>query len=229
MGEWNVRVVTTRQGFEALAVNMPSAWAKLDGIFKVPYSRRVIEAQIAKAGGVLNSAQKFYRSEDEVKAYRRSLLNGHNEGTDYVPPKEPDEVTRKCVLIPLALVKDFIYVWDNDEPPPDGDGGGNVPDSPPDGDGGGNVPDSGLSPTTPGGLSETTSKDDYVTSYSAVDGNLPQKVNSEKADETRLSVDKSQSSYLFEEDTSNLEEEKEGGVKILSTDECGEKSAIKDH
>ncbi|WP_231599339.1 hypothetical protein, partial [Crocosphaera watsonii] len=46
-------------------------------------------SQIAQAGGVLKSAQKFYRSEDEVKSYRRSLINGHNEGDDYVPPKPP--------------------------------------------------------------------------------------------------------------------------------------------
>ena len=105
VGEWNIRLVTTRTGFEGLAVNMSSVWAKVDGTYKVPYSRKVIESQIAQAGGVLKSAQKFYRSEDEVKSYRRSLINGHNEGDDYVPPKPPEETTRKCVLIPLSLVK----------------------------------------------------------------------------------------------------------------------------
>jgi hypothetical protein len=63
IGEWNIRVVTTRTGFQGLAVNLASVWAKVDGTYKVPYSRKVIEAQIAKAGGVLQSAQKFYRSE----------------------------------------------------------------------------------------------------------------------------------------------------------------------
>ena len=79
VGEWNIRLITTRTGFEGLAVNMSSVWAKVDGTYKVPYSRKVIESQIAQAGGVLKSAKKFYRSEDEVKSYGRSLINGHNE------------------------------------------------------------------------------------------------------------------------------------------------------
>ncbi len=152
VGEWNIRLVTTRTGFEGLAVNMSSVWAKVDGTYKVPYSRKVIESQIAQAGGVLKSAQKFYRSEDEVKSYRRSLVNGHNESVDYVPPKPPEETTRKCVLIPLSLVKDFISSWRGDDSPPDGGGGGNRPHPDP------------ISPID-GGYSVTTSEDDSVASY----------------------------------------------------------------
>ncbi|MCH2247227.1 MAG: hypothetical protein MK111_21800 [Crocosphaera sp.] len=188
VGEWNIRLVTTRTGFEGLAVNMSSVWAKVDGTYKVPYSRKVIESQIAQAGGVLKSAQKFYRSEDEVKSYRRSLINGHNEGDDYVPPKPPEETTRKCVLIPLSLVKDFISSWRDDDSPPDG-GGGNVPSPDP------------ISPTD-GGL-----VDDSVASYQDVDGNFSEKSNGEKTDEVTVSDNDSNPSYLFSEDTQSLEEE----------------------
>ncbi|MDJ0731113.1 MAG: hypothetical protein QNJ33_14090 [Crocosphaera sp.] len=212
VGEWNIRLITTRSGFEGLAVNMSSVWAKVDGTYKVPYSRKVIESQIAQAGGVLKSAQKFYRSEDEVKSYRRSLINGHNEGDDYVPPKPPEETTRKCVLIPLRLVKDFISSWRDDDSPPDG-GGGNRPHPDP------------ISPT--GGDSVTTSDDGSVASYPPVDGNLSEKGNFENDDCTMVSDDDSTSSYLFKQDTKNLEEENEQGVQILTDDNGGENSTEK--
>ncbi len=200
VGEWNIRLITTRTGFEGLAVNMSSVWAKVDGTYKVPYSRKVIESQIAQAGGVLKSAQKFYRSEDEVKSYRRSLINGHNEGEDYVPPKPPEETTRKCVLIPLSLVKDFISSWRDDDSPPDS--GGGRPVSPPD----------PVSPTD-GGL---------VDSYLDVDGNLSEKGNFENDDYTTVSDDDSNPSYLFKEDTQNSKEENDQGVQLLIEDNGGE-------
>ena len=178
---------------------MSSVWAKVDGTYKVPYSRKVIESQIAQAGGVLKSAQKFYRSEDEVKAYRRSLLNGHNEGDDYVPPKPPEETTRKCVLIPLALVKDFISSWRDDDSPPDG-GGGCVPSPDP------------VSPSDGGS----------VASYPPVDGNFSKKGNFENSDDTMVSGDDSNPSYLFKEDIQNLEEDQKQGVEILIDDNGGE-------
>ncbi|MEL4896832.1 hypothetical protein [Crocosphaera sp. Alani8] len=207
VGEWNIRLITTRSGFEGLAVNMSSVWAKVDGTYKVPYSRKVIESQIAQAGGVLKSAQKFYRSEDEVKSYRRSLINGHNEGDDYVRPKPPEETTRKCVLIPLSLVKDFISSWRDDDSPPDG-GGGNRPHPDP------------ISPM--GGGSVTTSENDSVVSYPTVDGNLLEKGDFENTDSTTVSDDDSTPSYLFEEDIKNLEEENNQGVQLLTEDNGGE-------
>ncbi len=204
VGEWNIRLITTRTGFEGLAVNMSSVWAKVDGTYKVPYSRKVIESQIAQAGGVLKSAQKFYRSEDEVKSYRRSLINGHNESVDYVPPKPPEETTRKCVLIPLSLVKDFISSWRDDDSPPDGGGGGNVPS-----------PD----PITP---SDGGTAADSVVSYPRVDGNLSEKGNFANGDCTMVSDDDSTPSYLFKEDTQSLNKENEQGVEILSEEHGGE-------
>ena len=210
VGEWNIRLVTTKTGFEGLAVNMSSVWAKVDGTYKVPYSRKVIESQIAQAGGVLKSAQKFYRSEDEVKSYRRSLINGHNEGDDYVPPKPPEETTRKCVLIPLSLVKDLISSWRDDDSPPDG--GGGQPESPPD----------PISPTD--GDSVTTTEVDSVASYLEVDGNLSEKGNFEKTDDTMVSDGESTPSYLFQEDIQNLEEGNDQGVQLLNQDNGGENS-----
>ena len=241
VGEWNIRLVTTRTGFEALAVNMSSVWAKVDGTYKVPYSRKVIEAQIAQAGGVLNSAQKFYRSEDEVKAYRRSLINGHNEGVDYVPPTPPEDTTRKCVLIPLSLVKDFISSWRDDSPP---DGGGNVPSPDPNSPSDGGLPSSdgkakgkkqkaksmnesnfpshssapSISDLLPSNFCLLPSRS--VASYQDVDGNLSEKGNGENADEVTVSDNYSNPSYLCSEDTQNLEEEKEEDVEIL-TEEIG--------
>ena len=176
--------------------------------YKVPYSRKVIESQIAQSGGVLKSAQKFYRSEDEVKSYRRSLINGHNEGTDYVPPKPPEETTRKCVLIPLGLVKDFISSWRDDDSPPDG--GGGQPVSQPD----------PISPT--GGDSVTTSDYGSVASYLNVDANFSEKGNSENTDYTTVSSHESNPSYLFKEDTQSLNKENEQGVEILSEEHGGE-------
>jgi hypothetical protein len=115
VGEWDCRVVKTREGFEALALNMPSVWGKIDKVYNPPYSRRLIESQIAASGGVLKSVQKFFRSEDEVKAYRRALVTGGNQGDNYVAPTPPEELARKCVLIPIHLVKDFLAAWKNDE------------------------------------------------------------------------------------------------------------------
>jgi hypothetical protein len=83
VGEWDCRVVKTREGFEGLALNMPSVWGKVERVFNPPYSRRVIESQISASGGVLKSVQKFFRSEDEVKAYRRALVAGGNQGDNY--------------------------------------------------------------------------------------------------------------------------------------------------
>ncbi|ACB54245.1 hypothetical protein cce_4899 [Crocosphaera subtropica ATCC 51142] len=81
------------------------------------------------------------------------------------------------MLIPLSLVKDFISSWRDDDSPPDG--GGGQPVSPPD----------PISPT--GGDCVTTSDDDSVTSYPAVDGNLSEKGNFENSDYTMVSDDDS--------------------------------------
>jgi hypothetical protein len=115
VGEWDCRVVKTREGFEGLALNMPSVWGKVDKVYNPPYSRRLIESQISASGGVLKSVQKFFRSEDEVKAYRRALVAGGNQGDNYVPPSPPEELARKCVMIPIHLVKDFLAAWKHDD------------------------------------------------------------------------------------------------------------------
>jgi hypothetical protein len=40
---------------------------------------------------------------------------GGYRGDNYVAPTPPEEIARKCVLIPIHLVKDFIAAWKNDD------------------------------------------------------------------------------------------------------------------
>ena len=90
---------------------------RLDKEFNPTYSRLVIEALIAKAGGDLKAVQKFHRSEDESKAYRRLLFSPR---TDYegkeIEPLEPEYMSRRCLLIPASLVTDFIGEWESKTP-----------------------------------------------------------------------------------------------------------------
>ncbi len=66
-----------------------------------------------------------------------------------------------------------------------------------------------------------------VTSYPPVDGNLLEKGNFENSDCTTVSGDDSPASYLFKEDTQNLEEENDQEVEILTDDNGGENSTEK--
>ena len=61
-----------------------------------------------------------------------------------------------------------------------------------------------------------------VDSYPAVDGNFSEKGNGDNADDVKVSDNDSNPSYLFSEDTQNLEKEKEQGVEILGEDNGGE-------
>ncbi len=111
IGEWNTRVVNTKTG-EYLALIMSSVWKQVDRSFAPSYSKKIIETLINQAGGQTKSVQKFYRSSDEYKAYMRSLLSGHNEGDNYIPPKPPNLVASRCVLIPINVCREFINSWE---------------------------------------------------------------------------------------------------------------------
>jgi hypothetical protein len=98
VGQWSVRIVESSIG-KALAVNMSSVWPVLDRVFQPIYSRKVIEALVEKAGGQIRSTQRFHRSKDESLTWQRMVLQA---GVDATTP-EPETVTRRCILIPLAL------------------------------------------------------------------------------------------------------------------------------
>ncbi len=126
IGEWDTRLVETSEMGLAVAVVMPSVWSSLDFHFNPPYSRRVIESLIVKAGGQLKSVQKFHRSSDESKAYYRALISPRIDSDGgIIPPREPDCISRRCVLIPGSIAADFIKSWRNREPTP-GEGGGST-------------------------------------------------------------------------------------------------------
>lgn len=133
IGDWSIRVVDTEDIGKAIAVNMSAVWTLVDERFAPTYSRRVLENLIDKAGGKVQSVQKFHRSKDESLAYRRGLLNPRTDIDGCpVPPRELEMVTRRCILIPASLAQDFIDSWRRQNPPsPDDDGsggdGGNSP------------------------------------------------------------------------------------------------------
>ena len=77
-------------------------------------------------------------------------------------------------------------------------------------------------------MSKTTFEDDSVTSYPPVDGNLSEKGNFENIDETTVSDDDFNPSYLFTKDTQNSEEENDQGVAILIEDNGGKNATRND-
>jgi hypothetical protein len=104
-GGWNARAVVDKAGNELIAIYMPSVWPEVDNKFKPPYSRAIIQAAIAKAGGSLSGVQRFYRTRDETLAYQRAVLAPQGENS--TPPQEPDTTPRKCVVIPAALAPEL--------------------------------------------------------------------------------------------------------------------------
>jgi hypothetical protein len=117
IGEWDIRVVENAQIGRAVAVSMTSVWEQMEKTFKPIYSRKVIEALVQKHGGIVKGVAKFHRSEDESKSYRRLLLQQPREDKDgnFIPVRQPEMVTRRCLLIPAGLVNDFIKSWDSSE------------------------------------------------------------------------------------------------------------------
>lgn len=107
VGDWNCLRVETKTG-KALAVQMSQVFPLVDKYFNPVYSRKVLETLIAKAGGNLQSVQKFHVNRDESLAYYRARI------TADVEPKEPEFKPKRCVLIPLQLIKGFVDDW---EPP----------------------------------------------------------------------------------------------------------------
>lgn len=112
IGMWSVRVVETSEIGKALAINMSTVWPVLDRMFAPIYSRKVIEALIDKAGGRIKSVQKFHRSKDESLTYQRLLITPRTD-VDGNPmlPKEPEMVSRRCCLLPINIVSEFISLW----------------------------------------------------------------------------------------------------------------------
>ena len=110
VGDWNCLVVESKSG-KALAVQMSQVFPLIDKHFNPVYSRKVLEALIAKSGGVLQSVQKFHSNRDESLAYYRAKI------TAGVEPKEPEYKPKRCVLIPFHLIKGFTDDWKPPTPP----------------------------------------------------------------------------------------------------------------
>jgi len=140
-GGWNARAVVDKAGNELIALYMPSVWPEVDKQFKPPYSRAIIQAAIAKAGGSLNGVQRFYRTRDETLAYQRAVLAPQGENS--TAPVEPDTTPRKCVVIPAALAPELYLAIippspeplqnepPSPPPPPPQDGPPSPPPEPP--------------------------------------------------------------------------------------------------
>jgi hypothetical protein len=125
-GQWSVRVVEAKDIGTAIAINLSSVWPVIDKLFKPTYSRKVIESLIDKAGGKIQSVQKFHCSKDESLAYFRFLLNPRTDSNgDPIPVTEPEMVPRRCALIPARLAQDFITSRRSHDPEPSGTGSDN--------------------------------------------------------------------------------------------------------
>jgi hypothetical protein len=110
VGDWNCLVVETKAG-KALAIQMSQVFPLVDKHFNPVYSRKVLEALIAKSGGTLQSVQKFHTNRDESLAYYRAKLTAEDE------PKEPEYKPKRCVLIPSDLIKGYMDDWKSPTPP----------------------------------------------------------------------------------------------------------------
>lgn len=99
VGEWNMRWIEKASGKKVLAVHLPSVWQALDRDFSLAYNRKVIES-LLEAQGIAKTRQRFHRSEDESKAYRRALLTSG----EVITPNPPEEVTRFCYELPVDLL-----------------------------------------------------------------------------------------------------------------------------
>jgi hypothetical protein len=166
VGDWNCLLVEAK-GEKALAVQMSQVFPLLDKHFNPVYSRKVLEALIAKAGGTLQSVQKFHSNRDESLAYYRAKI------TAEVEPKEPEYKPKRCVLIPFHLIKGFTDDWK--EPPP----------SPPSSDGGGGNSPHNNSPGDNGGEGLVTSP---VTAVTASYSQLHEKCNQQDVEPESLSA-----------------------------------------
>jgi hypothetical protein len=112
VGDWNCQVVETKTG-KTLAIQMSQVFPLIDRQFNPVYSRKVLEALIAKSGGTLQSVQKFHSNRDESLAYYRAKLTAETE------PKEPEYKPKRCVLVPFHLIKGFTDDWKSPTPPDD--------------------------------------------------------------------------------------------------------------
>jgi hypothetical protein len=166
VGDWNCILVEAR-GEKALAVQMSQVFPLIDKHFNPVYSRKVLEALIAKAGGTLQSVQKFHSNRDESLAYYRAKITAEGE------PTEPEYKPKRCVLIPFHLIKGFTDDWK--EPPP----------SPPSSDGGGSNSPHNNSPCDNGGEGVVTSP---VTPVTASYSQLPEKCNQQAVEPVSVSA-----------------------------------------
>ena len=112
VGEWNCQVVETQIG-KTLAIQMSQVFPMIDRQFNPVYSRKMLEALIAKSGGTLQSVQKFHTNRDESLAYYRAKLTADAE------PREPEYKPKRCVLLPFHLIKGFTDDWKSPTPPND--------------------------------------------------------------------------------------------------------------
>jgi hypothetical protein len=112
IGDWDIRKVETAGG-TSIAIHMSSVWTVFDRTFRPPYSKRIIESLVDKAGGKTRTTQRFHRTEDESKTYYRmkltytEVLDGDGKVMN-PPPREPDLVPKKAIVLPPEMAIDFL-------------------------------------------------------------------------------------------------------------------------
>jgi hypothetical protein len=139
---------------------MSQVFPLVDKHFNPVYSRKVLEALIAKAGGSLQSVQKFHSNRDESLAYYRAKITAESESD----PREPEYKPKRCVLVPLHLIKGFTDDWKPPTPP-------DTPDTP--------TPPSSDSPHNDSVYKPVTSS---VTPVTANNSQLHEKCNQQDVD-----------------------------------------------
>ncbi len=103
VGEWNKVRVNAKEYGDCIALYLPSIWQATEQKFKPAYNQATLERSLIAKGAIKNRAQKFWENKDETLAYKRSRIQGHNEGEHWQPPSPPKRVNRKALLIPFAI------------------------------------------------------------------------------------------------------------------------------
>ena len=123
VGNWNLTTINHRTHGEAIALNMPALWKLVERSANRPtYDRSVLEKVLVDMGCVKNAQAKFDANRDISLAYERELGKGVNKGDGWVPPKSPDKVNLRAILIPQRLWETLGFEpHDPDPNPPDWD------------------------------------------------------------------------------------------------------------
>lgn len=104
IGDWNKQRVTTRDGNEWIALHHSDIWSLVDKHYKpATYNQKSLKPLVLKAGGRIDSTQKFDISRDETLAYHRAMISPRTLDGEAVPLNQPRTVPRKCWLLPVSL------------------------------------------------------------------------------------------------------------------------------